>query len=435
MFQHGAFQLVVNGELSESIERNCGLPQGSPLSPIIFDMFVDSLVHRLNRDASTDLPNCLFFADDGLLLPRTKKHGRNMLNIAEKWAKENGMNYNVSKCGVIYTDLPTVGDTPLILFGDIIPIVSTYKYLGFPITSQGIDFDVHIQTQITSASSFLKFVQVQCSEWSPYTRYIIYNTFVRPKLEYGAPLTYTFSVFSNNKTLLHSLQTIQNTTFSWIFNSNIKRPNVLQGILGALPIDIRFSHLRTSFQLHLQYCDNNNPLQHLIQKSKSNQYIYRLKSDKGYSEFLNIPDLPTSHIQLKQSMFQFLSSRRSEFLAKSKSLLVNYIPRTARSDSLIDRTILSPIQYQRMFLAWRRGTLFWGMKCICGQKWTRGHISCLSDFILPSELDANFNAQCIQHSKNFCKVDFLLNVQEWERAAEILSIWQTSLSATECIKV
>ena len=39
MFRDMNFHLVLNGDLSEIAPRNCGLPQGSALSPIIFDIF------------------------------------------------------------------------------------------------------------------------------------------------------------------------------------------------------------------------------------------------------------------------------------------------------------------------------------------------------------------------------------------------------------
>ncbi len=404
MFKYGAFQLVVNGELSQPIDRNCGLPQGAPLSPIIFDMFVDSLVHQLNQKPFDILPSCLFFADDGVLLARSIQHARNMLKIAEEWAKQNGMIYNVSKCGIIFTTSPTVGD--LVLFNNIIPIISTYKYLGFPVISDGIDFTTHIQSQCQSTTAFLKFVQVQCSEWTPYTRYIIYNTFIRPKLEYGAPLTYAY----NNTELFESLQNVQDAAFAWIFNTNMKRPKVLQGILGALSIEQRFSHLRCSFQLHLDHSDNDNPLRKLIQISNMRQYIYSLRSNRLYSDFLSIPELPPSYSLLKLKMADFLLSRRSGIISKSTSILVNYIPISARTDSLIDKVFKSPIQFQRRLLTWRRGTLFFGMKCICGESWTRRHITCLPTIILTPELDSKFN-QCLkEQSKNFSKLDFLLKL-------------------------
>src|SRR5947207_1692979 len=185
MFSNGSFRLVVNGSLSDLLPRDCGLPQGSPLSPIIFDMFIDSLLYELNASFNRTIPCCLFFADDGLLLCKSRLQVLDQLAVAARWARRNGMIYNVSKCGVL-SMFPTVGEKPFQLFNQPIPFVESYKYLGFPVTKDGIDFAGHIDAQIASTSSFLKFAQVQCSEWSPYTRYVIYTTFIRPKLEYGA---------------------------------------------------------------------------------------------------------------------------------------------------------------------------------------------------------------------------------------------------------
>jgi hypothetical protein len=422
MFKNGSFQLVVNGELSSTINRNCGLPQGSPLSPIIFDMFVDPLIHELNQRQLSHIPNCLFFADDGLLLAHSIQHAKILLKMAEDWAQKNGMIYNISKCGIIYSGPNTLED--LTLSGSIIPVVSTYKYLGFPIICSGIDFPTHIQTQIKSTTAFLKFVQVQCSEWTPYTRYIIYITFIQPKLEYGAPLTFA----NNDFTLFTSLQDIQNTIFAWIFSTNIRWPKVLQGILGALSIEQRFAHLRCSFQLHLEHSAPLNPLQLLIQQSSIQQYIYRLRFNQDYNQFLTLPDLPSSYPLLKKRMSEFLLSRRSGIISSSTSILVNYIPPSARTDSLIDKTLNSPIELQRKFLTWRRGALFYGMKCICGKPWTRQHILCLPKITLTPELDLKFNECQKDFSKNFSKIDFLLNIQEWNIAAQVLSAWQLILS-------
>ena len=126
------------------------------------------------------------------------------------------MQYNILKCGVIYTGKSlTVEENSLVLDGKEIPVVQNYKYLGFYLTSEGIDFESHIiNSQVTSASSFLKFVQVQCAEWSPYTGYIIYSTFLWPKLEYGAPLIYNFKQFKMSKKLLEPFQKLQDEAIS-----------------------------------------------------------------------------------------------------------------------------------------------------------------------------------------------------------------------------
>lgn len=65
--------LVVNGEISTPHVRQIGLPQGSPLSPVIFNQFIDSLVRGLNTTVvnETSLSSASFIVDDRALLCQT----------------------------------------------------------------------------------------------------------------------------------------------------------------------------------------------------------------------------------------------------------------------------------------------------------------------------------------------------------------------------
>ena len=205
--------------------------------------------------------------------------------------------------------------------------------------------------------------------------------------------------------------------------------NVLNGILGTLTVDQRFSHLRCSFQLHLDHSSSTNPIRTLISSSNSRQFLYSLQSDPLYNQFKSLDDLPTNHLQLKKRMATFLLSRRSVILSQSKSVLVNYIPITARSDSLIDKVLRSPIKFQRTFLSWRRGSLFLNSTCVCTKRWHRGHISCLPTPQLTLKHRSNFEKMKDQHTKNFCQIDYLLNVQEWDYAWDALQVWKEKLSS------
>ena len=181
-------------------------------------------------------------------------------------------------------------------------------------------------------------------------------------MEYGAPLIYNFKQFTRSKKLLEPIQKLQDEAISWIFNTGTRNIKILNGILGALTVDQRFSHLRCGFQLHLDHSAAGNPIKPLISSSTFSQFLYFLRNNDLYVEFSRIPDLPTNYIVLKMEMSGFLLSRRSGILSKSSSILVNYIPITARSSSLIDKVLRSPIRYQRMFLSWRRGSSATGTK-------------------------------------------------------------------------
>ena len=187
----------------------------------------------------------------------------------------------------------------------------------------------------------------------------------------------------------------------------------------------RFSHLRCSFQLHLDHSAIHNPLRTLIAQSKSDQYLSALRFNDLYKRFKMKPDLPSAYPALKNLMSEFLLSRRSGIISQSKSVLVNYIPISARTDGLVDRTLIAPIQYQRTFLSWRRGTLFLNNKCSCQQRWHRGHIPCLPLVSLTSHHRIQFLEWKSQMSKNFCELDYLLNKQEWDLAFEVIKSWQS----------
>jgi len=112
MFRNGSFQLVVNNDLSSVLQRNQGLPQGSPLSPIIFNMFIDSLNSLLNKGPTRSIPHSLFFADDGLLL---------CTSLAEAVQQLKRYGHGRTVCASIY---PSVG-----LFHRLSGVVSS-GYMG-----------------------------------------------------------------------------------------------------------------------------------------------------------------------------------------------------------------------------------------------------------------------------------------------------------------
>jgi hypothetical protein len=230
MFCDASFQLVVNGDLSEPILRTCGLPQGLVLSPIVFDMFIDSLIRDLNL-GSGDVPSCLFFADDGVLLCDGLGAAKRLFGVAEQWAYANGMTFNVSKCGAI---VKTAESPILRLAGEVIPVVGEYTYLGFKINARGIDFGAQVSRQVESANAFLDFVKPRLSGWSHHTRKAVYSTFLRLKLEYGAPLVQAHVIKSKSDGILLSHQGVQDKAMRWIFHCPSKQTKVMRGILGEL---------------------------------------------------------------------------------------------------------------------------------------------------------------------------------------------------------
>lgn len=428
MFTGGSFHLVVNALLSGPISRSRGLPQGSPLSPVIFNLFIDPLVAELNRANGSNVPRCLFYADDGALLAPDLRAAKESLRIAERWARDQGMTYNVSKCGV----LSLCGDSVRLTLGDCqIPMVESYRYLGFPITRRGIDF-LRLRDELAaSTEGLLKCIVYDGAEWSPSTRWAIYRTFVRPQMEYGAPLLKAYADARSDPTVLRPLQRIQDEAFAWILSSSVARPRLNEGILGALPVDLRFGHLRCRFQLHLDRSSVENPLRRILLDGPGilGRFVVHFRKDALYDAFkrghdlLAIPEGAQS-----DRLASYLSSLRQEYidgLTRDRPLLRHI---TSRTEGLVDRVLVAPPGYQGDFLAWRKGVSFLNRRCLCGKLWKRSHLDCLPmDVELPAELRESFGVESQNRGGSYGLLDHLLNLGKWDLAHEIISRWSAVL--------
>ena len=96
--------------------------------------------------------NCLLFADDIALIAEDKKGLEILTGIVGRWAKQNGLEFNTSKCNTINTtdaiddilhlNNKRIWDTanpPKDLSGNFKwTAVDWYKYLGIPIGKHGI---------------------------------------------------------------------------------------------------------------------------------------------------------------------------------------------------------------------------------------------------------------------------------------------------------
>ena len=120
-----------------------GVPQGGPLSPLLFILAVMqplSDAMATHSGGGTALPGrlritVLFYADDIFLVAESVSELRGMLRVCEQWASGVGLAFNVPKSTVMLLAGRHDGDSLPALFLDGEPLtwVDYFKYLGFPI--------------------------------------------------------------------------------------------------------------------------------------------------------------------------------------------------------------------------------------------------------------------------------------------------------------
>lgn len=193
LMMHGvSSRVLVNGQLSKPFYRTQGILQGSPLSSLLFNLFLDPLLHTINPTADR-IPTGLFFADDGVPLPPLGTDVPGLLHQVEQWATAHHLRLHVNKCGVLTSRPRPTGYT---LYGEPLPLVPSYGYLGFPMTSRGIDFSEHLRRRIETSIGRSRWLSLFSDAWGPAHRLRIYQQFLAPMFEYGAPLVWAWAIES-----------------------------------------------------------------------------------------------------------------------------------------------------------------------------------------------------------------------------------------------
>ena len=133
-------RVLLGQYLSPEFDIHSGVLQGSKLGPILFLIFINDLLERLNTynlgaKLGLLIISSLGFADDIVLISDSPIKLQKLINICCEWAKENGMEFNTSKCKVMVLNRSST-NLNFTLNDELLEIVKIYKYLGISITTR-----------------------------------------------------------------------------------------------------------------------------------------------------------------------------------------------------------------------------------------------------------------------------------------------------------
>ena len=163
-----------------------GVPQGSVLGPLLFNLFINDISHNLTT-------KFLLFADDTLIYqpiqsPEDELALQGDLNELSRWSDTNGMLLNIKKTKVLHMSRAKKRNVPQTYFLKDTPlsVTESYKYLGLTINST-LTWSDHINAVVCKANRTLGFIWQVAGGTSTKALTSLYKSLVLPVLEYGLP--------------------------------------------------------------------------------------------------------------------------------------------------------------------------------------------------------------------------------------------------------
>ena len=168
-----------------------GAPQGSILSPTLFNLKINSIVKCVSSDIE-----CSLYVDDFLITCKsTELHSaeqklQKCLKKLEVWCNENGFKFSPTKTNCVhFTKKRNAALQPnLCLNGQKIPVVAESKFLGVIFDSK-LTFIPHIEYLKAKCQKALNLLRVVANmEWGGDREVLLrlYRSLVRSKLDYGS---------------------------------------------------------------------------------------------------------------------------------------------------------------------------------------------------------------------------------------------------------
>ena len=144
MYSNNSFKIKFVNGLSKRFLSSCGVKQGDVLSPILFNLFIDDLVNKLNSFPSGASSingfsiNALLYADDIVLLANSKEALQTFLDIFDDYCTSWKLHMNADKSKVVVFN--SKGKQFLNTFkcaNCTFEIVNSYCYLGITFKHNG----------------------------------------------------------------------------------------------------------------------------------------------------------------------------------------------------------------------------------------------------------------------------------------------------------
>ncbi|CAM5165838.1 unnamed protein product [Natator depressus] len=180
----GKQRVGINGQFSEWREVNSGVPQGSVLGPVLFNIFINDLEKGVNSEVAK-------FADDTKLLKIVKTQAdceelQKDLSKLGDWATKWQMKFNVDKCKVMHIGKNNPNYTYKMM-GSKLAVTTQERDLGV-IVDSSLKTSTQSAAAVKKANGMLEIIKKGIENRTENIMLPLYKSMVRPHLEYSVQI-------------------------------------------------------------------------------------------------------------------------------------------------------------------------------------------------------------------------------------------------------
>jgi len=287
MYSSTSSSVFAGGKDSDFFDFDLGVRQGDVSSPLLFSIFFNGLIDFLKEKGYGVQVRwkrvCgLWYADDIVLLAEDPAELREMMACVGQYCRQWRTEANARKSGVMVVGAAPDLLAPFVLCGEIVPIVSKYKYLGIVFNDQW-DWSDHVQYVLSTVSK-----RVRALEWRLWknravdveTKVIAWKTIFRPALEYGS------EVWWPQDKQAELFERLQLKVCKWMLGCAATTPtDIVLGDLGVPSMRSRFVRARLGFAGAVQCMTEGRIASACREKVTTwNRMVSRVRSEFGLSE-------------------------------------------------------------------------------------------------------------------------------------------------------
>ena len=219
--------VMIDGDCSDSVTVDSGVPQGTVLGPLLFLCHINDLPDSVKSQVRLFADDCLLYRtiksqDDHVILQRDLQH-------LETWATEWGMSFNAKKCYIM-----SINNSSNYLYnlnGHVLDKVQNSPYLGLTI-SDDLKWGPHINKAVKKANSSLGFIKRNLRFCPTNCKQLAYISLVRSIVEYGGAIWDPYLIKDIN-----SLENVQRRAARFISNDYRSRdPGCMTNLLSKLEL-------------------------------------------------------------------------------------------------------------------------------------------------------------------------------------------------------